>query len=157
MRWTAILLALALGVPAAASAAVYKWTDADGEVHYGSQPPQGRDAREVRVPGAGKGKGQPGDTAKEGSAAPSQTAGDDADRKPERGTPDPDWMRQQCQAARDNLEAFTNATPNQRFRRPDGEVVRYSAEEIESQRKEAQAFIDKNCSDIPAKGNDAAR
>ena len=37
----------------AVSAEVYKWTDAEGRVHFGDRPP-GRDAESVTIRGAGK-------------------------------------------------------------------------------------------------------
>ena len=44
-----LLLLLALALPAAAGAqGVYRWTDANGKVHYSSEPPPGAKASAVR-------------------------------------------------------------------------------------------------------------
>lgn len=45
------LAALALMIALPASAGIYKWTDAAGNVHYGSQPPPGQ-GKEMAVPKA---------------------------------------------------------------------------------------------------------
>lgn len=148
MHWRILGLAVALATGTAAQAAdVYRWTDEAGKVHYGSQPPQGVDAELVGVPGAGN--GAEGNAAPAGPA-PSSESGDapqppTADEETPQGTPDPEWVSKQCKAARQNLAIFTDASANERFRRPDGTVVRYSAEELAAQRSEAQRFIDEFC------------
>lgn len=43
----ALLLTLIL-MPALASAQIYRWTDADGRVHFGQRPPAGAEQIEVR-------------------------------------------------------------------------------------------------------------
>lgn len=44
-----LLLAAALALPLCASAAIYKWTDSNGHVHYSqSPPPDGRPAEEIK-------------------------------------------------------------------------------------------------------------
>lgn len=46
-----LLLAGALALPLSVSAAIYKWTDSDGHVHYSqSPPPDGRPAEEIKPP-----------------------------------------------------------------------------------------------------------
>jgi len=47
MKWTVLLL-VCLALPA--TAAVYKWVDENGEVHYGDTPPPGGEARQVDLP-----------------------------------------------------------------------------------------------------------
>lgn len=42
------MVALALAVASAAVAGMYKWTDAQGSVHYGERPPPGSEAREIK-------------------------------------------------------------------------------------------------------------
>ncbi|WP_435101561.1 DUF4124 domain-containing protein [Arhodomonas sp. AD133] len=151
MLRTAIFLAvLALATTPLQAAKTYKWTDADGKVHYGSQPPQDADARELRVPGAGSGDdaSSAGDSDRTAADDEQQESGKDKDSEDdERGTPDPEWMAKQCESAQKNLRIFTDATPNQRFRRPDGTVVRYTEEEIAAEREEARKFVDQYCKD----------
>ncbi len=150
MLRTAIIVAvLALTATPLQAAKTYKWTDADGKVHYGSQPPQDADARELRVPGAGSSDGATsGDDGDRTAADKQAESGKDDDKdEDERGTPDPEWMAKQCEGAQKNLRIFTDATPNQRFRRPDGTVVRYTEEEIAAEREEARKFVDQYCKD----------
>jgi hypothetical protein len=40
-----VLLLATLALPAAAE--IYKWTDAQGKVHYGDQPPSGSDVKQI--------------------------------------------------------------------------------------------------------------
>jgi hypothetical protein len=44
-----LLFALCISVAATASAGVYKWTDAEGRVHYGDSPQAAQSATEVKV------------------------------------------------------------------------------------------------------------
>jgi hypothetical protein len=50
-KWTLLSLFAALVFGAAVSAApkIFKWTDADGQVHFGSAPPPGQTAQKVRI------------------------------------------------------------------------------------------------------------
>ncbi len=49
-----MLLILCLMLPTISGAEIYKWTDADGQVHYGEKPvgPQSREVRIDTAPGA---------------------------------------------------------------------------------------------------------
>lgn len=47
MRATAVLLLLALLAPSLAHAEVWKWTDSEGQTHYGDSPPSGVKASRV--------------------------------------------------------------------------------------------------------------
>lgn len=49
MRSLACLLLLALAMPLAAKDEIYRWVDADGVIHYGSQPPT-KDAKPAALP-----------------------------------------------------------------------------------------------------------
>ena len=55
MRAKPIVLAACIAVAALAAQAqtVYKWTDKDGKVHFGDQPPSDRDATAQRIQGGG--------------------------------------------------------------------------------------------------------
>jgi glutaredoxin len=55
MRAKPIVLAalVALAAGAASAQTVYKWTDKDGKVHFGDQPPSDRDATAQRIQGGG--------------------------------------------------------------------------------------------------------
>lgn len=49
MRSLACLVLLLLATPLAAKDEIYRWVDADGVIHYGSQPPS-KDAKPVALP-----------------------------------------------------------------------------------------------------------
>jgi glutaredoxin-like YruB-family protein len=50
-RVVVILLALFVVAGGAAAAGVYKWTDAEGRVHFGDRPPTGAASETVAIPG----------------------------------------------------------------------------------------------------------
>jgi len=50
-------MALCLTVGETAVAKVYKWTDANGKVHYGERPPRGASTKTIRVPKQGAPRG----------------------------------------------------------------------------------------------------
>lgn len=54
MRLITIFSLLALLVSAPAGAAMYKWTDADGNIQYGQYPPAGTAAEQIRAAPAPK-------------------------------------------------------------------------------------------------------
>lgn len=58
---------LAMGLSSGLQAQVYKWTDADGKVHYGSKPPEG--ARANAVEDRSSTHGKVGSEAKAGKEA----------------------------------------------------------------------------------------
>ncbi|MEW5757816.1 MAG: DUF4124 domain-containing protein [Pseudomonadota bacterium] len=50
MRFHHLVLITALGASAAQAAEVYKWTDAEGNVHFGDKPQAGARAEAVTIP-----------------------------------------------------------------------------------------------------------
>ena len=71
-----LLMVLALAV-VPAHAQLYKWTDANGKVHYSDRPQDGANAKAVTVPRAGA-------TGSAGTAGPATPAGGDDWRERER-------------------------------------------------------------------------
>jgi len=71
MKWTVLLLAC-LALPA--TAAVYKWVDENGEVHYGDVPPPSGQANQVDLPDYSRYAPRPLDSDRNRSARPSQDA-----------------------------------------------------------------------------------
>lgn len=129
MRYCVILLlALGIALPAAA-AEVYRWTDAQGQVHFGATPPRGVSAERVDLRVSRPASG--GDRAAAGSApSAGGSAGDGTPDEPVSPQRDVAFERQQCEAARNNLEVLRNGGTNRRFRDADGNVVRYTEEEL---------------------------
>lgn len=70
LRWAALAVVGMLGVSAHAQP-VYKWVDADGKTHYGSQPPPSKtDAEPLKLQNNnGTSKSAPSSSGKAGSAA----------------------------------------------------------------------------------------
>lgn len=107
---------LALLLPALAAAAdVYRWTDAQGTVHYSDQPHPGASAVTVD-PGAAAAPSGGGRNAGEADAAPSKAERADAIRV------------EQCEKANERLAKLQNAA-TVTTTGPDGEKRELSADE----------------------------
>jgi len=137
----ALLLTLIL-MPALASAQIYRWTDADGRVHFGQRPPAGAEQIEVR---------------------PQVVERDDQTREREaRSERFFDARRQEQQAAREQASQTRAAREQEcqslrsqlsrlqlggRFFRNDaaGERVYYSDSELEAARQRLAARISQVC------------
>lgn len=120
-----LLLTVALALPVGA-AEIYRWTDGSGQVHFGATPPRGVDAEvvDVRV-------SRPATTPAESPGAGTPAGGGDtAGGEPVVPERDLAFERRQCATARENLELLRNGGTNRRFRDPDGNVVRYTEEQL---------------------------
>lgn len=92
IRWL-LILSLALAAPLsfaqdAKPGKIYKWTDENGVVHYGGQPPEQGEAQEVRV------------RAEPVAPTPSDVAAADPQKAPDANDP--------CARARANLRLLQN-------------------------------------------------
>ena len=125
-RVLAIFGAAALLVTAAtetfASETVYRWTDAKGEVHYGSNPPVGVKADLIRV--------------RSGTAISGQDA-------PEL-TPAEKQQIEYCETARKNLELLSGPTDIMRVDEY-GQKRKLTAEEKAAERGRAEEAVRKQC------------
>jgi hypothetical protein len=99
-RASGLLLAIAAVAFAAGAAAAaspqqkyYKWTDAQGTVHFSAQPPQGRKAKVVDVKGDAR------------SEPPPQPAAQPTD---ELEQAEAEYRRQSCEAARNDLKLLAS-------------------------------------------------
>lgn len=94
-RSTLLLALLAAALPAAAAQTLYKWTDADGVVHYSATPPpDGARASEVKL------RGEPAARDSDTAAARNDADADATDT----ATADGDAARQRnCAIARANI------------------------------------------------------
>jgi hypothetical protein len=139
---------LLLTLAAPVSAQVYKWVDAEGVTHFGSQPPQGQAATAVgslaspprpaaQAPG-------PGGPPKLDSQLQDDPQGAiDAKVKEEVAAREAERKRY-CEAVRTNLAQLQN---NPRVQvNIDGEVRRLREEERQSRIAESQKAIVENCS-----------
>ena len=136
-------LALALCSTAMAGQ-IYKWQDAQGQVHFGSQPPEGVQASVVSSYGAPS-KPAPSKTP---ATAPEPTASDasqeEIDAKVKRDVAAEEVkLKQYCSDLRTNLAQLEN---NPRVRvEENGETRRLSEEERQARISEAQKAIKENC------------
>lgn len=115
-------------------AAMYKWTDEQGNVHYTQTPPPDREVQKILAP-------RPVDTPPEAN----QPAAD----KPAAGaTPRPPSeediriKKQNCETARSNLDIYQNAP---RIRNEDGSITGWTEKERAEKIKESQEQIKKYC------------
>ncbi|WP_068829611.1 DUF4124 domain-containing protein [Pseudomonas sp. BMS12] len=144
MRRMILACSVLLALSANASAGqIYKWVDAQGNVHFGSQPPEGQQAAEVN-PNISQPKlsvEQPAPSSAAPTAEPEQKAIDEkvkkevAEQEAER--------RKYCEAVRTNLSQLEN---NPRVRVEDkGELRRLTEEERQAQIAESKKLISENC------------
>ena len=124
------------------SAAIYKWTNEEGQVHYGSMPPQGVAAEKMGVstkftpPPATKKK-----TANNKASAPAEGKDSDKENK------DPYSKEQHttlCNNAKNDL-ATLNKGGRLRVKQKDGSTVVMDEETKTKRMKNMQAMMKKHC------------
>ena len=140
------LLALALAAPVAASD-IYRWRDDDGNVNYGANPPRGVDAErvDVRASRPASGGDREAESSDEEESSGEEASGDG--QEPVEPEQDTAFQEEQCEAVRENLATLESGGTNRRFRNPDGEVVRYSEEELEQEVERLEALLEEQCED----------
>jgi hypothetical protein len=134
-------LLLALSSPASAGS-IYKWVDAQGTTHYGTQPPQGQQATSVNPGIAPSRTAAPAPAPiTEQTADPEQEAineevkADLAARDAKR--------KESCRTLRTNLAQMEN---NPRVRIEDaGQIRRLTEEERQTKITETKQLIQENC------------
>ena len=126
---------------------IYKWVDAQGVTHFGSQPPHGQQATSVNTatPPPAPALSAPTSDATQAESAgatdPDQAAIDEKVRK--EVAAEQAQRKQYCESIRTNLAQLQN---NPRVRvEIDGEVRRLSEEERQQRIGEAQKSIAENC------------
>lgn len=144
MRRIILTTSLLLALSASAMASqVYKWVDAQGVTHFGSQPPQGQSATSINTsapqPKAVE-EEQPAPTF-ESIADPEQAA---FDKKAKEEVAAKEAERKKyCEDVRTNLAQLEN---NPRIRMEvDGEVRRLGEDERQQRIAEAKKAIAENC------------
>ncbi|MDX5372267.1 MAG: DUF4124 domain-containing protein [Pseudomonadaceae bacterium] len=134
-----VLLALSTG---ATAGQIYKWVDAQGNVHFGSQPPEGQEAAEVN-PNITQPKLAP--AAKPSSEArEEETDQESIDRQVKQEVAKQEAERKQyCETIRRNLAQLEN---NPRVRVEEkGETRRLTEEERQARIAEIEKAIADNC------------
>ncbi len=145
------LMAGAMAAAHAEGVTLYKWKDASGVTQFSERVPAGVDAERISVgtqapapaaeaPAEESGPAE-GEENGAGEAAPGET-------KTVPVPPDPEAVaaarRQNCEAARKELEALSNS-PRLRTTGPDGEVTWVLGEEREARMDAARAAVGRFC------------
>lgn len=140
MRFT-VAVAFLLLCAASAHAQVYKWTDAQGRVHYSAQPPPNAQTQEIRIsppppsvrPAAEAATLPPAETASDPAPEPREEASQQA------------IFRQNCEIARQNLAVLQDESIR-RFREEEGgEPIYYTAEQRQAKIEQAQKMMSAYC------------
>lgn len=113
------------------AATLYKWTDAEGNVHYSQTPPTGQKADRMHI------KDTP----------PEAQTDNDADEQEmaEGAGQDPAVVaarQRNCEIAKANLEIYKTSN---RVQQPDGTIITLSEEMRAIRIRETQALVDANC------------
>jgi hypothetical protein len=142
------LLALALTLAtASASAAMYKWTDQNGNVQYGQFPPSGVQAERISASGTTH-KVDPQD-----SKSPQQRLQELEEQQKQQGEQEAEAAAKQqlaaqrqnnCELARKNL-AVLQEEGHHRVRLPDGTVTYLTDEQKQQRVDQANQQIKDNC------------
>lgn len=107
-----LLVALAIGVPAASAADVYKWTDPAGVVHYtDTEPSQDTKAERMHVAGMGKPAAAASDIAGVDAPPAGKAAAAPAQASTVAATGAEPNAQARCDQARKTLEILQGVTP----------------------------------------------
>lgn len=140
IRITTVLAGFVLAMTAHQSlAAMYKWTDEKGNVHYTQHPPTDRPTQVIKPP--------PPAPSNRGYTPPSLGDGDKKEESvsenPEQAEMREQITKQNCEAARKNVEVLT---AHRRIRESkDGEVIVLDDDERQRRLEEARENIKKFC------------
>lgn len=139
-----IFVSLAVLLATTASANIYQWTDDDGHVHFGEQPPVGVEAERLdSAPGPASQPDEP--KADDDSAASDDSEEPAPEDDPAAGDGQPEGVHADaCEAARHNAEIYADESIR-RVRTEDGDVQILEPEERDARLEEAQAFLREHC------------
>ncbi len=130
---------------AMASAVVYKWTDADGHVHYGDQPPDGVKAEVVELLGTHSSSAPPPPPPRTTAAAAAPAAAAAAAKS---SNQDPGEaaaaQAQQCADAQQRLKQLTEGRHLYKAG-PNGEREYMTSEQIDAERADAKSEVAQLC------------
>lgn len=152
MRLTTVFILLSL--PLAATAQVYKWTDASGKIHYSDQPPTQAKARSQTLAPAADASADATSAPKAAADKRLEAAKQAADAKDKAAKAEKeraeDAQRQQaCERSRTNLQGLQSGQI--RFRMsPTGEREALDGAVRDAEVAEAQRAVDINCAPKPA-------
>lgn len=146
----ALIMAAGIVVSAVSQAAIYRWVDEQGQVHYTeTPPPAGNQDRGTRVRTLGPPTGAVEQGRQRSQAIQEQLksiekARAEANEKQARQAEDSARREANCEAAKSNLAKLEVRT-NRRFQDSDGNVTMMTEEERLRKMEEAREQIEKNC------------
>jgi hypothetical protein len=133
-----------------ASAVVYKWTDAQGKVQYGDNPPNGVHAEVVELLGthaARSAQSAPSESSAASGAKPAARDPAVAANDPVKKAVDEDVAQTKEKQCADAQERYKHLIEGRKLYKtgPDGERVYMTSDEIDSERINAKRDIDTIC------------
>lgn len=151
IAWITALLT-ALTASATVAARIYKWSDAEGQIHYGELPPVGQSAQPIDIQTP---PGHPRPTPSQPAAIPEASMNSSSqeaaakqggsDQRTQTVAQEPERLRQQCQVARQNLQFLEAGGSNRRFRDSSGNVVRYTQAQRQTKIAAIKRYLERHC------------
>ncbi|MDH5764683.1 MAG: DUF4124 domain-containing protein [Gammaproteobacteria bacterium] len=145
-----ILISLIVLFPSTAFTGIYKWTDADGKVHYSQQKPADSQTEKLSVSGGhkpGYAQEDPDPAAKKTGDETGQTT-ENTEQAPTQTTQEepapPKKSKSACKAAKKNLQQI-QSTGRVRKRNSNGDIIYLSDKQKQAEIKKAKLVIKKNC------------
>ena len=126
---------------------VYRWVDADGQVHFGSQPPpeQRTEAEQYHVQVQ-----QPSSTpprvlnTDQASATQDESEEEQIEENSGKGAVSAEQAKEYCQKAKDFMLAM-QGSHSKRFKQDDGSYRPFSEEERKAKQQKAQEIMEQFC------------
>jgi hypothetical protein len=137
-----LLCALLVGWSAMASAVVYRWTDAQGKVQYGDNPPNGVHAEVVELLGTHAAHTSNTASTDKPASTPSSPSANDAKK-----AVDSDVAQERDKQCADAQERYKKLIEGRRVYKTgeNGERQYLTSEEIDSERLNAKREVDEIC------------
>ena len=140
MKGIITLLAL---LPLLASAEVYRWQDAEGNWHFGDQPPQEQHEKmDIKAPPK-IGQGERVREINQRALRLRQSEQANQQEQASREQKQQDAMAKQCQQAEARLKRLQGRFV---YRDEDGNVTHPTLDKVEADKQEVRQWIQKNCS-----------
>lgn len=141
------ILFLLVFIPLSSSSAVYRWTDNDGNTHYGERPPNRNEATHIQVPRSPKNNAEPAKKLKSLRQEILQQTQDSKKIKSEKKKEEAERKRllEECKALRETLVQYTN-NPRISEKGEDGEYTILSQEQRQNQIRKINNKINDLCS-----------
>jgi len=136
---------LLCSLPLAASAQIYKWTDASGQVHFSQNPPKEGNYQDVTPQGPVSGTSTGSQSAAHSAYTGSSSSGDDAARQ--RAVQAKADNEERCAKARERISFLQEKTAHRLMvTGDDGQPARMTDDQFNQQLQDAQDAAGKYCS-----------